>query len=71
MHQKTTKEGNTKNWNWKNKYQGNLSKAHLTCDSSGPATWAISVGLHCTACKNNNGSWRSIQTWSLRMEDFL
>jgi len=34
------------------KKTSNLSKAHVTRDSSGPATLAISVGLQ----KNNNAS---------------
>ena len=46
----------------------NLRKAHVTRDSSGPATLAISVSLQQS---DINPFWKSTYIWSLRTEDSL
>jgi len=45
----------------------NLSKAHVTRDSSGPAIWAILYSMQW----NINAFWKSTRIWRFHMEDSL
>jgi len=46
-------------------FTSNLSKAYVTRNSSGPATWAVVYSMQW----NNSAFWRSTQIWGLRTED--